>query len=74
MPDTSTQPPNDATGDRTSFVADVRARLMEDLAPVEIIAEALGKSPRTHSAHDRSGQTRHRHDRPHAVCRRQPRA
>ena len=47
MPDTSTQPPNDATGDRTSFVADVRARLMEDLAPVEIIAEALGKSPRT---------------------------
>jgi hypothetical protein len=39
MPDTSAQPPND--------VAAVRAALMEDLATVEVTAEALGKSPRT---------------------------
>ncbi len=39
MPDTSTQPPYD--------VASVRATLLQDLATIEVTAQALGKSPRT---------------------------
>ncbi len=39
MPDTDTQPSNE--------VAAVRARLMEDLALVDVVAEAVEKSPRT---------------------------
>jgi hypothetical protein len=39
MPDTDTQP--------SSEVAAVRAKLMEDLAKIEVTAAALDKSPRT---------------------------
>jgi hypothetical protein len=47
MPDTERNPPEVATFDRAAVVAAVREALMQGLAPVDTVAEALGKSTRT---------------------------